>query len=230
MINHPNEHVQEFVEWVRSEYRVTTKTMSSTLWGRFLQWCPYFDMAAIQLGRSIWINDQDKDHDSERDYWKNDQPFACIALVAHELWHVLQKRDDRTSRWRYLKPQVYASFMVPGLVLSAIFSPWLMTLWASLMVWFLLPTHASERLRIEAEAYSWNRCVVGLLCDYDEGTLGQLLERHAVLLASKAYYWPTRQTEEAARFLVGYNSTPDLEPALTVKIKQTVFALKTDIR
>ena len=230
MINHPNENVQEFVEWIREFYGVTTKQMSSTWWGRFLQWCPAFTMAGMQIGRSIWINDEDKNRDGERDWWRDDQPFGCIALTAHELWHVLQKRHDRTSRWRYLKPQAYAIFMLPGLVLSAIYSPWLVFLWASLIVWFLLPSHASERLRLEAEAYSWNSFVASLLCDNDETTLEMLRVRHSKLLASKAYYWPTRSPGEAERYLVGYDNMPATEPVLAEKIKQTVSNLKAELR
>ena len=229
MISHPNEHVQGFIDWIRSFYGVKTKKLSSVWWGRLLQKWPNFAMAGIQLGNSIWINDVDGNKDGERDYWKDDQPFGCIALVTHELWHVLQKRTDRLARWHYLKPQIYAVFMVPGFILSAWLSPWLMILWGALIAYFLLPAHAPERLRLESEAYAWNSFVAGLLCDNDPATLYNLRVSRAKFIASGAYYWPTRHVEEAERFLEGYASTPDLEPTLSVKIRHIIACLKAQI-
>jgi hypothetical protein len=230
MISHPNEHVEEFVSWVQSVYGVKTRKMSATWWGRFLQWCPLFNMAAIQLGHSIWINDEDRNRDGERDWWRDDQPFGCIALVAHELWHVLQKRRNKLSRWQYLRPQIYAVFTLPGIIVTAVMGLWLALLpWVSLMVYFLLPAHAPERLRIEAETYSWNRLVASLLCDEDQQTLSTLRERTAKLLASGSYYWPTRRVGEARTYLEAYRSTPDTTPALAAKVKETVLKLKAEI-
>jgi hypothetical protein len=107
---------------------------------------------------------------------------------------------------------------------------WLALLpWVSLMVYFLLPAHAPERLRIEAEAYSWNRMVASLLCDKDQQTLSTLRERTAKLLAGAGYYWPTRRVGEARTYLEAYRSTPDTTPALAAKVKETVLKLKAEI-
>ena len=228
MISHPNVHVEEFILWVREFYGVDTRKLSSRWWGRLLQKMPFFKMVGIQLGSSIWINDVDNDHDGKRDYWHDEHPYGCISAITHELWHVLQKRTNKFARWRYLQPQVYALFMLPGFVWSAVVGSWLALLWGVLLLWFLMPGHASERLRLEAEAYSWNRLVVSLLTDHNLAALALQQDEIIKVLTSGTYYWPTRQKGEAARFLEGYEGIPSTEPILITQIKQTIHEIKNN--
>jgi len=231
MISHSNPKVGAFLDWVYSYYGVRTRALSTVWWGRWLQKTKFFKMAAIQLGKSIWINDVDKDHDGVRDYWNKQRPFSCIALVAHELWHVLQKRDSKLARWRYLSPQIYSIFTLIPLTLSLVYGVYYITvLSVGMLLAFLLPMSAPDRLLQEAEAYSWNRYVAALLCDNHKETLQLLESQRASLLCSAAYYYPTRNYEEARSYLVRCERIPYTESALQVTVKQTVEALRNDIK
>ena len=230
MMRHPSAVVTNFIAWVWLYYKVNTRGLSTVWWGRLLQKVPGFNMAAIQLGNGIWINDIDKNRDNERDYWKDNQPFACIALVAHELWHVLQKRSDKLARFKYISPQIYSVLALPGVILAAAYgSYWVMGLGILLMLSVLLPAHAPTRLLQEAEAYSWNRYVAELLCDNHEPTMRMLEVKRAEFLCGPGYYYMTRNFEEARSFLVRCERIPYTEPALQIHVKNAVEDLKKEV-
>lgn len=233
MIKHPNPKVNKFTKWVSDYYSVSTEGLSTVWWGRLLQKTKFFKMAAIQLGSSIWINDVDNDGDGERDYWANDRAFSCIALVAHELWHVLQKRSKKTARWNYLAPQIYSIFLLPAVIAGVATGMWwLAGLSGVMLLSLLLPAHAPSRLMQEAEAYSWNRYVAELLCDGHEATL-QLLEAQRAsftCMCGPSYYYMTRDFEEARSFLIRCERIPYTESALQTAVQRTVEELKQDIK
>lgn len=228
MISHPNEQVVEFLDFVHNHYRVKTHKLSSTWWGRILQKCG-FEMAGIQMDRAIYVNDVDADGDGERDYWRDDNPYACVALVAHELWHVLQKRREKGARWHYLSPQTMTLAFLPWAVLGVVIGSWPMALVGlALIILFALPGRAPHRLRQEAEAYAWNRHVASLMCGGDPKVLEELDDRRAKVLSSIDYYFPTRSHTEALGALKAYSAIIHTEPMLYDEIARTVRKLQSD--